>query len=308
MIANYWRGVGLALTTALFWGASAPITKIISADGLSPLSVMVYRCILISIVLGGWLCAKKGARALLLSRRMLRIYVVLGFTTIVCMGGGYMVSCAYLTVPQAVILHYTFPLLTLMGDTWIMHERPRFVQVAAAILILVGVYVGFDMGGTGLVGISVSGVGWGVISVFGFAGQALMTRAVARDGTADPIVQVFFVHLFGGIMLLIGKSVLMGWGDIAGVTPRIFALMHYMVFASGLLAFICLFASLKYISATAMSLICSLEIVIALSVTPLLLGRGSTVQEWIGSAIIMIAVACSTLGKHKPAAELRTAD
>ncbi len=302
MVANYWRGVGLALTTALFWGASAPITKIISADGLSPLSVMVYRCIFISIVLGGWICAKKGMPAFFPSGRMLKIYVALGFLTIVCMGGGYMVSCVYLTVPQAVILHYTFPLLTLAGDVWIMHERPRAIQAAAAILILVGVYIGFDMGGAGLVGISVAGAVWGVISVLGFAGQALLTRVVAKGGTADPIVQVFFAHLFGGIMLLIGKSALMGWSDIAGVTPRIFALMQYPAIASGLLAFLCLFASLKYISATAMSLICSLEIVFALAVTPYLLGGNSTAKELIGSAIIMVAVACSTLGKRKPAA------
>ena len=308
MIANYWRGVGMALTTALFWGASAPITKILSADGLSPLSVMVYRCILISIVLGGWLCAKKGSQALFPSGRMLGIYVALGFLTIVCMGSGYMVSCVYLTVPQAVILHYTFPLLTLVGDAWIMRERPRFIQVAAAILILVGVYVGFDMGGVGLAGISVVGVVWGVISVLGFTGQALLTRIVAKGGAADPIAQVFFVHLFGGIILLIGKSALMGWSDLAGVSTHIFALMQYPAFASGLLAFLCLFASLKYISATAMSLICSLEIVFALAVTPYLLGGSSSAQELIGSAIILVAVVGSTLGKRKPAAVPRTAE
>lgn len=308
MAANYWRGVGLALTTALLWGASAAITKIISADGLSPLSVMAYRCVFITIALGAWLGAKRGSRALRPSRRTLGVYAVLGFLSIVCMASGFMVSCVYLTVPQAVILHYAFPLLTILGDAYLTRERPRAIQVAAALLILAGIYIGFDMGGAGFAGISAVGFAWGTVSVLGFAGQALLTRAVSKGGASDPLAQVFFVHLFGGIMLILGKSALAGWGDLAGLSSRVFALMQYPAIASGLLGFACLFASLRYISATTMSLICSLEIVVALAVTPLLLGGNSTIQELGGSAVIMIAVACSTLGRRVPAALPRAAE
>lgn len=298
MIANYWRGVGLALATALLWGASAPITKIVSADGLSPFSVLTYRCILVSVMLGVWLYIRRGSQVFRPSRLMLRTYVILGFLTTVCMAGGYMASCVYLTVPQAVILHYTFPLLTLAGDAWITREKPRKIQVAAAVLILVGVYVGFDVGGVGLVDVSVVGVVWGVISIFGFTGQALLTRVVSKNATSDPLAQVFFVHLFGGIMVLLGKSALVGWDDLAGISPHIFVLMQYPAIASGLLAFACLFASLKYISATTLSLLCTLEIVVALATTPFLLGGSLSIQELLGSAIILVAVACSTLGKR----------
>lgn len=301
MIANYWRGTALALTTAVLWGISAPMTKIISAGGLSPLSVMAYRCVFITIVLGGWLWAKKGAGVFRPSPRMLRAYTALGFLTIVCMASGYMVSCLYLTVSQAVILHYAFPLLTILGDFTITGERPRLIQVASALMILAGIYVGFDIGGTGLGNISTVGLVWGTISVFGFAGQTLLARAVSKGGASDPLVQVLFVHLLGGIMLVLGKSAFMGWADVSAVTPRVFLLMHYPAVGSGLLGFLCLFASLRYISATTASLICALEIVFTLSLSPFLIGGASSPQELIGSAVIMIAVACSTLGKRAPA-------
>lgn len=301
MIANYWRGTALALTTAVLWGISAPMTKIISAGGLSPLSVMAYRCVFITLIVGGWLRVKRGADALRPSARMLRVYAVLGFLTIVCMASGYMVSCVYLTVPQAVILHYAFPLLTIIGDCTLTGERPRLIQVVSALMILVGIYVGFDVGGTGFEGISIVGLVWGTISVFGFAGQTLLARTVSRDGASDPLTQVFFVHMLGGLMLVLGKSVFMGWGDVSVVTPRVFLLMHYPAVGSGLLGFVCLFGALRYISATSASLICSLEIVFTLALSPFLIGGSASSKELIGSVVIMIAVACSTLGKRTPA-------
>lgn len=301
MIANYWRGSALALTTAVLWGISAPMTKIISAGGLSPLSVMVYRCVFISLILGGWLRVKRGAEVLRPSVRMLRVYTALGFMTIVCMASGYMVSCVYLTVPQAVILHYAFPLLTIFGDFTLTGERPRLIQLASALMILAGIYIGFDVGGTGFADVSAIGLVWGTISVFGFAGQTLLARVVSRDGASDPLTQVFFVHLLGGIMLALGKSAFMGWGDAAFITPRVFLLMHYPAVGSGLLGFICLFASLRFISATTASLICALEIVFTLSLSPFLIGGAASPQEMAGSAVIMAAVACSTLGKRIPA-------
>lgn len=294
MIAGYPRGVALAFATALLWGLSGPIAKLISRDGLSMTSVVAYRCLLVCLLLG--IHRARSGRAFILSRRMNAFYAVLGFAAIVCMATGYMFSCVYLSIAQAVMLHYTFPLLTMAGDVFLTRERPPLGQLAAALMILVGVYIGFDVGG-GVAGVSLPGFVWGLISVLGFAAQSLLVRHVSRGGMSDPFEQVFYTHAFGGAMLIAGKTLFVGWGDLAGLSPQTFALVQYPALASGLLGFVCMYASLRYISATTMSLICSLEIVFTLLSTPLLLGGAHSARELAGCAVVLASVAAGTLAR-----------
>lgn len=298
MINEYRRGLLMATVTAVIWGATGPIAKIISTDGLSQITVAVYRTIFIVLAVGSWLYFRKGAGCFRVSRNMMAGYVVMGFLSIVCTGTGYMMSCVYLPVPQAVILHYTFPLLTIAGDYFITKEKPTLVQLIGAILIIVGLYVGFAMG-HGLGDLSVIGLVWGTVSVFGFAGQNLLTRVLVKDGRSDPIVQLFYMSLFGGIMVTIGKSLFLGWDDLHLITPRIFALMQYPTIMSGLLGFALLYSSMQYIPATMASLLCSLEVVSTLAAMPLLLGVWPTMQETAGALIILFAVGISAIGKRK---------
>ncbi|MCE5201002.1 MAG: DMT family transporter, partial [Synergistaceae bacterium] len=60
-----------------------------------------------------------------------------------------------------------------------------------------------------------------------------------------------------------------------------------------------LFTSLKYISASSVSLICTLEIVFALLLTPFLLHQVPTAYELAGCMIVLISVACSMLGNGR---------
>ena len=303
MISNYRKGILMAALTAVVWGGSGPFAKIISANGLSQITVSVYRTWFVVVVVGLWLLWGRGPSAFRASRQTLVAYVAIGFLSIVCTGMGYMMSCVYLTVPQAVILHYTFPLLTIAGDCLLTKERPTLLQAAAGVLIVVGLYVGFAMGSGlgGLEKISVLGAIWGTISVVGFSAQNLMTRSMLRDGGTDPIVQLFYANVFGGIMVVAGKSLFLGWGDLHLITPRIFLLMQYPAVMGGLIGFALLFTSMKYIPATLASLLCSLEVVSTLAAMPLLLGSFPTMQEAMGAAIILFAVAISTVRRRTTA-------
>lgn len=296
MVTNYQKGLLMALGTALFWGASSSVAKLISAQGVHQLTVMVYRAIFVFFVVGAWILHRRGREAFRLSGRLCAIYAVLGFLTLVCMAGGYMMSCVYLSVPQAVILHFTFPIPTILGDIFITRERPTPIQIAASLLIVLGLYVGFAMDG-GLGTLSFVGLAWGLLSVFGFAAQTLTTRYIVKGGKTDPIVQLFYTHVFGGIMVFIGKSLFFGWSDLSAITPIAFALMQYPATMGGMFAFALLFSSMKYIPATTASLVCTLEIVLALAMMPLLLGELPTPHETAGSLIILFAVAISTLRK-----------
>lgn len=44
------RSVALAFATALLWGLSGPIAKLISRDGLSMISAVTYRCLLLGAI------------------------------------------------------------------------------------------------------------------------------------------------------------------------------------------------------------------------------------------------------------------
>jgi len=56
----------------------------------------------------GWLWMKKDPAVFRAFREMLGVYALLGLLTIVFNATGYMMSCANLSIPQALLLNYTF--------------------------------------------------------------------------------------------------------------------------------------------------------------------------------------------------------
>lgn len=294
---SYVRGVLMALGTAVLWGATSPISKYIGSRGVSMVSVMCYRALLVVIIVAFWLRYKLGRGWYRIDRSLLFTYMLLGLLTIVLNACGFMLSCVYLTVPQALMLHYTFPLVTMAGSFFITKEPPSLREAAAGFAVLAGLYIGFTGKGGGLVSVSSAGLLWGIASSIGLAGQTLLSRRILRDGKSDPMRQLFFIHLFGGIMLAVGKSIFSGWGDIRAVDGVIFTLMQYAVLGSSLGAFWLMYSALKFIGASLVSLICTLEIVFGLIITALALRQPPTLFELIGCAMIAAAVAFAAAGK-----------
>ena len=299
---NFLTGVFAAMCTALFWGAQSPIAKIIAASGVSQVSVMCYRTIFGVATVGLWLLCVKGVGVFNVRRKLMLSYAAVGVLGIGCNATGFMLSCVYLSVPQALILHYTFPLVTMAGEAFVTKEKPSRLQVFAGFLVILGLYIGFFLKNGGMNGdISAEGIIWGTVSVFAISGQTLITRKISQTEKPDPIVQLFFAHLFAGIFLISLKSLLMGWSDLVFMTPRIFIIMHYPAIAGSLLGFGFLFTALKYIPASTVSMILTLEIAAALCLTPILLHKMPSLYEIAGCLIILAAVLCSIIGKAKAA-------
>lgn len=299
MINNYTRGVAMALGTAILWGGMSPLAKFVGSQGVSMASVMCYRALLVVILMAAWLRSSLGAGWYRIERRLMRTYLLLGFLTVVMNACGFMMSCAYLTVPQALMIHYTFPLATMAGSYFITREKPPLLQVAAGLMIIVGLYVGFMGAGGRMNSVSPAGLLWAVASVIGLSGQTLVSRRILKGGATDPLIQLFYIHLFGGAMLIVGKSALMGWTDLKAIDGAVFALMQYSALGAGLLGFGFMFNALKFIPASLVSLICTLELVFALCITPFALGLYPTVNELLGCAVIMVSVACASVRSAK---------
>ena len=285
--------------TALVWGPTGAFAKMISSSGVSQVSVVCYRAVIVAVTVGGWRLVKRGVAAFRASGELLFLYFSLGLLTIF-MSTGFMMSCVYLSVPQVLMLGYTSPIVTMAGSAFLTGERPTPTQVLSAFMVLAGLYVGFVMGKTGVGPLSITGVAWGCLSVIGSSGQVLLSRRISKEGNPDSLLQLFFSHLFGGVVLIAAKSFFDGWSDLEGLSARALLLVQYPALMSGLLGYGLLFTSLKYIPASMASLICTLEIVFALMLTPLLVQQVPTAHEVLGCMIIFFAVACSVAGLKFP--------
>ena len=292
---NTAKGAFMALGTALLWGGMSPLAKYVGGQGVSMISVMCYRAVLIVIIMACWLFHTKGPGWFRIGRRLAAIYLLLSVLTVIMNACGFMMSCVYLSVPQALMIHYTFPLCTMAGSWFITREKPTAVQVAAGFAILAGLYIGFMGGGAASVPVSAVGVLWALISLIGLSGQTLISRKILKGGATSPEIQLFYIHLFGGALLIAGKSLLMGWSDLAYMTLPVFLLMQYSALGAGLLGFGLMFNALRLIPAPLVSLICTLELVFALVITPLTLGLYPTWYELAGCAVIMLSISLAPL-------------
>lgn len=297
---DYTRGVVLSFVTALVWGAMSPMAKYMGENGLNMTTLMCYRTVALALVLAVFFTLReKGTGWLHVGKRLMYSYILMALLTIILNATGFMFSCVYLTVPQALMIHYAFPLCTVIGSYFVTKEPPSRMQIVAAIMVIVGLGIGFSGNDTSSAGISVIGVVCGAISVIGLAGQTLLGRKVMLDGGSDPVIQLFYVHFFGAIVLVIAKSLLVGWADLAVINLPIFAIMQYHVFFVGLLGFGSMYAALKYISASLVSLICTLELVFGVIIASLCLRQYPTMGEVVGCAIIFASVAAATVPKKE---------
>lgn len=295
---NYYFGVIFAVCAALSWGAMGPMAKLISAAGVSQITVICYRTLFIVAIVGAWLYRHRGIDVFRLPKSLLGAYFVIGVLAIVFNATGNMQSCVYLPIPQALILHYTFPLVTMAGEAFVTKERPTAMQIVSGLLVILGIYVGFILGKSAGAALSVIGIAWGLLSVFSFSAQNLLTRRIFQNTKSDPVVQLFYTHLFAGLVMIISKSIVSDWSDVQFITPKIFLIMQYPAVFGSLVGMGMMFASLKFIPASATSLILTLEIVVALMLTPVMLHQIPSLYEVAGCLIILGAVVCSILGKR----------
>lgn len=290
------RGVLMALGTALAWGGTGSFAKLIAAGGVSQLTVVCYRGLFAAAVVGAFMLARRGAGFFQCGRAELAQYAALGVFTVLFNATGYMMSCVYLSVPQVLMLNYTFPIVTMAGSALINGERPSALQVASGFLVLAGLYVGFAAGGVGLSSISLAGVAWSMLSVAGLSGNALLSRKISAK--ADPLKQLFYSHLTGAVMLAVIRTFTEGWPDLANMTPRLFLYMQYPAVFAALVGYGLLFSALRYISAPLASMICTMEIVFAAALTPLIIGEVPPLHELAGCAVIAGAVVLSIFSER----------
>ncbi len=231
-------------------------------------------------------------------------FILVGFFSIFGVVGiyvGYFMALQDLTVATAVVVLYTYPLLTLIGSALIMKEPPSPTLILAAFLGLIGVGVTVWGSGTSLlIRESVRGFLWIFISVLGMVAYSLFGRWVAKNQFIAQESLFVYAHFLGFFWIALFYGVfhsvsLTGWVQaLRSLSPAQWGWILYVGFGVSLFGYSSYFLALRTIEASTASTIATIEIVIAITLTSLFMKQLPTAGELLGSLLITIAVVLAT--------------
>lgn len=265
----------------------------ISAD-IHIISALLVRNLFVVLVLGTWLVFIKKENILEELKEKYDFYLPASFFSVVCNTGGYAMSLMYLSAPEAIIVHYTYPLFTVFASLYVTHERPGAVDYIAGLLIICGAYIG-AIGPVETSGTSFLGIIWGFVSVCGMTLLVLFTRRKAKKYPVNQYMLLFFSNLIGGSFLFACKTFFAGWQDIFNFTPLYFVVTIFQAAVSTLAAYAFFYSAFNYIPAALVSIITSFEIIMVLSLSFLITRVAPTTYEIAGSLLIILAIACAAV-------------
>lgn len=288
------------LAAGIIWGTLSPAGKHLSLLGANMLTVAVLRAAFMTGGVGLFLLVRLPDRFRVGGRQLLQVAILAG----PCMVGiyaGFFFALHYLSVPVAIVIFFTHPLLTTIGSLAITKERPNRYQVTGALLTLAGVAVGVLTSEGGLSGaINPAGIAWCLFAALGMALYSLFGRLSAQTGFISQPTLFFYLQVFGLAWLMLLKTFTAGWGDLSSITAAQMVWIMYVGLVGSMLGYSIYFLGLRTIPASTASIVSSIEIVTAFALSALLLGQPPAPREIAGAVLIAGAIILVSGGRSEP--------
>ena len=167
------KSILLIILAAVCWGTIGIFSRALSDAGATPIQITAMRCVVVSVLLTGWLLITD--RSLLhISWRDLWMFFGTGICSILFFNICYFYTQSQTSLSVAAILLYTSPFFVMLISAVVFRERMTVWKVIALLVAFGGcVLITEVLGGGGSVpaiailsGIG-SGLGYGLYSIFG---------------------------------------------------------------------------------------------------------------------------------------------
>ena len=271
---HFYFGIVFAMITAIGLGSVTTQAKIFYAHGGDGLSLMFFRFVCSSIVLGGWMLWRRQSFKLPRDYRLNIILLGLIWSgSMIC----YLKSVELISVSLAVLVLYIYPLVVL-GYSLIWGGQ-RFSK------IIVGVFITAFAGlvlllMTGRVEINLLGV------LFALGGTAGAAYTFIKGAEVAPRVEPLLISVWVNIL------------GIALILPLIRGDIHFPINSSSawalagatfcyIVAIACQFFALSRLSAAVAAFVLNLEPVVSILLALLFLGETLALSQWLGVVMIL---------------------
>lgn len=279
------KGSIQAVLSALALSTMGILGKMLFANGVHPLNVVMLRAILAFVTLGLVLRVIRGEWPLP-QRKDLVLFVVLGFIGITLNYTSFFLALDFTTVSTAIMLLYTYPIFVVFGGVILFNEPLTKAKITALLFAILGCILitkAYDIDALGL-------NAWGIF--FGFLAsitKAIYTllgkKALSRY---DPWSTVLFAFGFGALFLIL-IVVPSGFANLS-ISLQSWVLVLAIAVVPTLIGYSLFVLALKSLEAGQASLIATLEPVAAVVLAYLILGENLTYPQMAGMTLVIMGI------------------
>ncbi|MEA3508107.1 MAG: DMT family transporter [Synergistota bacterium] len=293
------------LVAGVLWGTLSPAGKHLSNLGTDMLTVAFLRAVIMSCGVSAFLVFRLPSAFRVTRKQFLQLSVISGIC-IVGIYAGFFFALQYQSVPLTVVIFFTHPLLTALGALFITREKPSRYQVGGAMLTLLGVVVAvLPTGGGFSETIHPLGLFWCLFSALAMALYSLVGRLSSQTGFVSQPTLFCYVQIIAVAWLALIKTASTGWADLPALSMEQLGWILYIGLFASMFSYSMYFYSLRTIQAPTASVVSSIEIVTAFSLSALLLSRPPAPREIVGAVLIIMAIILAAMGETRKQAKGR---
>ncbi len=273
-------GLVIVTLTALLISLSSIFSRLAYDGGANPQTLVLFRFLLFCLLY--LLMVSATARPIRLPGTR-RHYVYLAGAFYTLGSGSLLASMFYLPVSLAIVIFYTYPIITLAGEKIIARQKPAAVEISCFMLAFIGMIlalkietgsanpVGLGLAITASLGMSASYL----ISENKLKGIApfLLTFHLALTGLIIMTAYVVFTHSFNPGKLIVSNLSFVFFASFSFAT-----------------AFFWMFKGISLIGAVNTAMILNLEPLFTIGLAFAFLNESLTFSQLTGAALVLLAI------------------
>lgn len=273
-------GAALAGAAGIGFATNSTAAKVAYEGGTNPLTFLLLRSALAAILVLIIILIVNRRSLHMPMRRRIAAFAIGGLLAVYSYGT--LASIQFIPVALAILILYTFPLLTSIY-TWVSgQERPTFLSVGALLVAFFGLVLALDIQGAAL---DLRGVGLAAMAALGLTTVIILNNRLVGDGDSQPItfhMMLSATIVFAVVIWIAGDfalpETLAGWtGFLIG--PSAYAAAIVTIFIA---------ISLAGPAPTAMTM--NVEPVASLTFGFLILGQALSGLQIVGAGLVIAAV------------------
>lgn len=282
---SYAVGYGLAILQAVVYATLGIFGKLLFATGLDTQQTVILRFLFATILLGAFMLVRR--RDAFVSRQP-SIYVQAVFFFISSLF--YFFTVERLTAGMTTVIFYTYPAVVAVASLFVFKERFSVAVLISFVLAIAGLVMVSGVA-VGEVTLDPLGIFFGIVSCVSFAVYTMLIQKYSR--VESPLTVTF---------TLMWTSLIASCVVFAPSVPAMFSLDAYQILLGVLMALVATILpvfiyieAIKRIGGTKASLIGISETPFSLLIAFIVLGETLTLEQDIGSCLIVASVIVITV-------------